>query len=138
MDRIKAKGKKLAVTNQNDPRSAEEEKTRVQKRRDRPQKLLNDDREMMSITLGTGNKTCTDDVYCFGKVLLELVTGKLGISASGDANLDLLQSTLLQINIYDKEPVINIVDPSVIIDEDLLEEVWAVAIVAKSYLNPNP
>ena len=31
-----------------------------------------------------------------------------------------------------------IVDQSMIIDEDLLEEVWAVAIVAKSCLNPKP
>ncbi|CAI9778227.1 unnamed protein product [Fraxinus pennsylvanica] len=66
------------------------------------------------IPTSTGNKTCIDDVYCFGKVLLELI------------------------NIYDKEPVINIVDPSLIIDEDLLDEVWVVAIVAKSCLNPNP
>ncbi|KDO84573.1 hypothetical protein CISIN_1g0383211mg, partial [Citrus sinensis] len=29
--------------------------------------------------------TCAYDVYCFGKVLLELVTGKLGISKSDDA-----------------------------------------------------
>ncbi|XP_022899480.1 probable LRR receptor-like serine/threonine-protein kinase At2g16250 isoform X2 [Olea europaea var. sylvestris] len=46
----------------------------------------------------TGNKTCTDDVYCFGMVLLELVTGKLGISAFSEANLDWLQSALLQMN----------------------------------------
>lgn len=31
-----------------------------------------------------------------------------------------------------------IVDPSLIIDEDLLEEVWAMAIVARSCLNPKP
>lgn len=43
MGRIKAKGKKLAVTNQDDPGSAEEEKTLAQKGRGRPQKLLNDD-----------------------------------------------------------------------------------------------
>ncbi|CAA3032770.1 probable LRR receptor-like serine threonine-kinase At2g16250, partial [Olea europaea subsp. europaea] len=70
--------------------------------------------------------------------LLELVTVKLGISASSDANLDRLQSKFLQINIYGKEPVINIFDPSLIIDEDLLEDVWAVANVAKSCLNLNP
>lgn len=31
-----------------------------------------------------------------------------------------------------------IVDPSLIIDEDLLEEVWAMAVVARSCLNPKP
>ncbi|CAI9781942.1 unnamed protein product [Fraxinus pennsylvanica] len=72
--------------------------------------------------------------YCLMSILK---CGKLGISASGDANLEWLQSTLLQNNIYDKEPVINIVDPSLIIDEDLLEEVWAVAIVVQSCLNQN-
>lgn len=32
----------------------------------------------------------------------------------------------------------NIVDPSLILDEDLLEEMWAVAIVAKACLHPRP
>ncbi|CBI19700.3 unnamed protein product, partial [Vitis vinifera] len=34
---------------------------------------------------GLLSATCAYDVYCFGKVLLELVTGKLGISKSDDA-----------------------------------------------------
>ncbi|KAL8556057.1 hypothetical protein ACS0TY_003747 [Phlomoides rotata] len=88
---------------------------------------------------GTPNATCAYDVYCFGKVLLELVTGKLGISSSTDATMkEWLDTTLPYISIYDKELVTNIVDPSLIIDEDLLEEVWAMAIVARSCLNPKP
>ncbi|KAK4491399.1 hypothetical protein RD792_002144 [Penstemon davidsonii] len=88
---------------------------------------------------GKSNATCAYDVYCFGKVLLELVTGKLGISSSNDATTkDWLESTLPYISIYDKELVTNILDPSLIIDEDLLEEVWAMAIVARSCLNPKP
>ncbi|CAA0827657.1 Probable LRR receptor-like serine/threonine-protein kinase [Striga hermonthica] len=84
---------------------------------------------------GTPNATCAYDVYCFGKVLLELVTGKLGPDSS---TKDWLDSTLRHISIYDKDLVTDILDPTLMIDEDLLEEVWAMAIVARSCLNPKP
>lgn len=83
--------------------------------------------------------TCAYDVFCFGKVLMELVSGKLGISGSTDPSAHAwLESALPSINIYEKDSVTNIVDPSLIVDEDLLEEVWAMSIVAKSCLNPKP
>ncbi|KAA8528645.1 hypothetical protein F0562_036000 [Nyssa sinensis] len=88
---------------------------------------------------GSSSVTCAYDVYCFGKVLLELVTGKLGISKSDDASTkDWLDHNLPFISIDDKELMLKVVDQSLIIDEDLLEEVWAMAIVAKSCLNPKP
>lgn len=88
---------------------------------------------------GSQTSTCAYDVYCFGKVLLELVTGKLGLSSSNDSSMkEWMDQTLPYINIYDKELVTKIVDSSLIYDEDLLEEVWAMAIVARSCLNPKP
>ncbi|XP_007042189.2 PREDICTED: probable LRR receptor-like serine/threonine-protein kinase At2g16250 [Theobroma cacao] len=88
---------------------------------------------------GSSTALCAYDVYCFGKVLLGLVTGKLDISASSDTQMkEWLERTLPYISIYDKELVTKILDPSLLVDEDLLEEVWAMAIVARSCLNPKP
>lgn len=87
----------------------------------------------------SSSATCAYDVYCFGKVLLELVTGKLGISSSDDTNTkEWLEQNLPFISSHDKEMVAKIVDQSLIVDEDLLDEVWAMAVVAKSCLNPKP
>ncbi|KVH93247.1 probable LRR receptor-like serine/threonine-protein kinase At2g16250 [Cynara cardunculus var. scolymus] len=91
------------------------------------------------VASGVATATCTYDVYSFGKVLLELVTGKIGISASSDSTTkEMLDGLLPFISIYDKELVKIIIDPSLIVDEDLLDEVWAMAVVAKSCLNPKP
>ncbi|CAH2051592.1 unnamed protein product [Thlaspi arvense] len=88
---------------------------------------------------GAANATCSYDVYCFGKVLLELVTGKLGISSPENAEAKAYMEEALQyISTNEKELVTKILDPSLMVDEDLLEEVWAMAIIAKSCLNPKP
>lgn len=71
--------------------------------------------------------------------MLELITGKIGISRCDDASTRAwLEETLPHISMHDKESITNIIDPSLIIYEDLLEEVWAMALVAKSCLNPKP
>ncbi|KAG6401013.1 hypothetical protein SASPL_137858 [Salvia splendens] len=92
---------------------------------------------MTSSRRGSSSGMCAYDVYCLGMVLLELVTGKVGICTTSDADAQQwLDSNLPFISIYEKELVNKIVDQSLIVDEDLLEEVWAVAVVAKSCLNP--
>ncbi|BBN20025.1 hypothetical protein MPTK1_8g15760 [Marchantia polymorpha subsp. ruderalis] len=86
---------------------------------------------------GSPIASCSYDVFCFGKVLLELVSGKLGISGSIDPGADAwLDWALPLIDIHDREPLSKLMDPSLIVDEDLMEEVWATAIIAKSCLNP--
>lgn len=83
--------------------------------------------------------SCSYDIYCFGKVLLELITGNFGASGSTNADSEeWLARTLDYINANDKEGVSGIVDPTLVVDDDHLEEVWAVSIVAKTCLNPKP
>ncbi|KAL3538971.1 hypothetical protein ACH5RR_002337 [Cinchona calisaya] len=90
-------------------------------------------------TSGASNVTCAYDVYCFGKVLLELVTGKLGFSADNDSSMqEWMENALPYITTNDKELFVNIMDPSLSMDEHHFFEVWAVAIVAKACLSPKP
>ncbi|XWS54918.1 hypothetical protein CRYUN_Cryun10bG0130600 [Craigia yunnanensis] len=86
--------------------------------------ILLDDK--FEVRLGSLSEVCTQE-------------GKLDISASSDTQMkEWLEQTLPCISIYDKELVTKILDPSLLVDEDLLEEVWAMAIVARSCLNPKP
>ncbi|KAL2610402.1 hypothetical protein R1flu_028975 [Riccia fluitans] len=88
---------------------------------------------------GSPTASCSYDVFCFGKVLLELVSGKLGISGSVDPGADAwIDWALPLIDVHDREPLLKLMDPSLIVDEDLMEEVWATAIIAKSCLVTKP
>ncbi|KAI4389930.1 hypothetical protein MLD38_002096 [Melastoma candidum] len=102
-------------------------------------RLLRNPRISSQSLTGSSSATCAHDVLCFGKVLLELVTGKLGLSDSDyDSTKEWLDHTLSYISTSDKELIMKIMDPSLIVDEDLQEEVWAMAIVARSCLNMKP
>ncbi|XP_047339852.1 probable LRR receptor-like serine/threonine-protein kinase At2g16250 [Impatiens glandulifera] len=93
-----------------------------------------------AVLICSSTLTFANDVYYFGKVLLDLITGKIELDGSNDeySIKEWLEESLPCISIYEKELITNIVDPSLIIDEDLLEEVWSMTIVAKSCLNPKP
>nr|XP_027077217.1 probable LRR receptor-like serine/threonine-protein kinase At2g16250 isoform X1 [Coffea arabica] len=90
-------------------------------------------------TTGTSTTSCSYDVYCFGNVLLELVTGNLGVSAANGSSMkDWMENALSYVVSNDKKLILNIVDNSLIIDEHLLMEVWALAFVAKACVQHKP
>ncbi|CAM6042249.1 unnamed protein product [Sphagnum compactum] len=85
---------------------------------------------------GSATASSTYDVYSFGKVLLELVSGKQGLSRGTDPAAEAwLEWALPLISIHDKDSLPKLVDPSLIVDEDLLDEVWAMAIIARACLH---
>uniref|UniRef100_A0A7N0VCN8 Protein kinase domain-containing protein n=1 Tax=Kalanchoe fedtschenkoi TaxID=63787 RepID=A0A7N0VCN8_KALFE len=91
------------------------------------------------LSAGLSLTTCAHDVYCFGKIMLELVTGKVGMSDSDETIAkEWLEQMLSYISISDKEKLSKILDPSLMVDDDLQEEVWGMALIARSCLRPNP
>ncbi|CAA3032569.1 probable LRR receptor-like serine threonine-kinase At2g16250 [Olea europaea subsp. europaea] len=89
--------------------------------------------------LGIPNATYAYDVYCFGKILVVLVTGKLSSSNCSNSSTEKwLETTLTYISRSDKNLVTNIVDPSLIVDVDLFEKVWAYGHCRKDGLEPQP
>ncbi|CDP11919.1 unnamed protein product [Coffea canephora] len=76
-------------------------------------------------------------VYSFGKVLLELVTGKLGISATDDSTTNGWMADVLSNILPDNaELIINIVDSSLAMAKHVLAHVWAVSFIAKACVSP--
>ncbi|XP_027093949.1 probable serine/threonine-protein kinase PBL3 [Coffea arabica] len=78
-------------------------------------------------------------MYCFRKVLLELIAGKLGFSADNESAIkDWMESSLSYITSDNKDFVVRILDPPLIVDKHLRMQAWAVALVAKACLSPKP
>lgn len=89
--------------------------------------------------LGASDGTRAYDVYCFGKLLLELVTGKLVKDTSNNSSMeDLIANTLPYIIPSNQKLVLDILDSSLIVDKNVSTQVWAVAFVAKACLSPKP
>ncbi|XP_071904097.1 uncharacterized protein [Coffea arabica] len=90
-------------------------------------------------TSGASDGTRAYDVYCFGKLLLELVTGKLVKDTSDNSSMeDLIANTLPYISPSNKKLVLDILDSSLIVEKNVSTQVWAVAFVAKACLSPKP
>ncbi|XP_027094796.2 uncharacterized protein [Coffea arabica] len=90
--------------------------------------------------IGTSKEShtsCSNDVYNFGKVLLELVTGKLGLSATDDSTTNGWMANVLSYILPDNaELIMNIIDSSLVMAKHVLAQVWAVSFIAKACLSP--
>ncbi|KAH9324072.1 hypothetical protein KI387_004250, partial [Taxus chinensis] len=84
--------------------------------------------------------TISNDVYCFGKLLLDIISEMTNTIECNETHGESswIDHALTLIDIQDKNALPRIVDPYLILDEDLLEEVWVVAVIAKACLNPCP
>ncbi|GLJ43533.1 hypothetical protein SUGI_0905260 [Cryptomeria japonica] len=89
---------------------------------------------------GSSMATIANDVYNFGKLLLEIISGATSTIEYNETHGESswIDNVLALIDTQDKDTLARIVDPYLILDEDLLEEVWAVAVIAKACLNPRP
>ncbi|KAH7301373.1 hypothetical protein KP509_23G022300 [Ceratopteris richardii] len=77
------------------------------------------------------------DVYDFGKLLLELLSGHSGITERRDYQTDSwVEWAVSLINIHDKEALYQLLDPSLVVVGDFLDEALVMAVVAKACLNP--
>lgn len=84
----------------------------------------------------SGTMGRSKDVYDFGKLLLEILSGKCGITERRDFQTDSwVEWAVSIINVHDKEALYQLLDPSLIVGGDFLDEAMVMAVVAKACLN---
>ncbi|GFP85386.1 probable inactive leucine-rich repeat receptor-like protein kinase at1g66830 [Phtheirospermum japonicum] len=76
------------------------------------------------------------DIYSFGVILLEMITGKSPLVQVGDSEMDLVR--WMQLCIEEKRPVCDVLDPNLARDADKEEEMIAVLKVAMACTQIGP
>jgi serine/threonine protein kinase len=76
------------------------------------------------------------DVYSYGVILLEMITGRLPIVQVGDSEMDLVR--WIQLCIEEKKPLSDVLDPYLAEDADREEQIIAVLKIAMACIHSSP
>ncbi|KAF3969459.1 hypothetical protein ACB098_08G129600 [Castanea mollissima] len=76
------------------------------------------------------------DIYSYGVILLEMITGRLPIVQVGTSEMDLVQ--WIQLCIEEKKPLSDVLDPYLAEDVDKEEEIIAVLKIAMACVHSSP
>ncbi|KAL2896933.1 Receptor protein kinase-like protein ZAR1 [Bienertia sinuspersici] len=76
------------------------------------------------------------DVYSYGVILLEMITGRSALLQVGPTETDLVQ--WIQICIDEKKPLLDVLDPSLAEESDKEDEIIAVLKIAMSCVHSSP
>jgi serine/threonine protein kinase len=76
------------------------------------------------------------DVYSYGVILLEMITGRLPIVQVGDSEMDLVR--WIQLCIEEKKPLSDVLDPYLAEDADKEEQIIAVLKIAMACVHSSP
>lgn len=76
------------------------------------------------------------DVYSFGVILLELITGRLPVVQLGNSEMDIVH--WIQLCIEEKKPLLDVLDPYLVEEVDKEEEIIAVLKIAMACVNSSP
>ncbi|XP_062107431.1 receptor protein kinase-like protein ZAR1 [Humulus lupulus] len=76
------------------------------------------------------------DVYSFGVIMLEMISGKLPLMQVGSMEMDIVQ--WFHLSIEERKPFVDVLDPFLAHDLDMQEEIVAVLKVALSCVHQSP